>query len=59
VCPAGAAIDLVLDRGRENRSQIVFTEACGRDAVFWQSPRTRRQARPQRDHSHRPGGRDR
>ena len=42
----GAAIDLVLDRGRENRSQIVFTKARGRDAVFWQSPRTRRQARP-------------
>ena len=43
---AGAAIDLVLDRGRENRSQIVFTRARGRDAVFWQSPRTRKQARP-------------
>ena len=42
----GAAIDLVLDRARENRSQIVFTRARGRDAVFWQSPRTRRQARP-------------
>ncbi|MEU2043721.1 ERCC4 domain-containing protein [Nocardia niwae] len=42
----GAAIDLVLDRGRENRSQIVFTRARGRDMVFWQSPRTRRQARP-------------
>ncbi|HEX6402243.1 MAG TPA: ERCC4 domain-containing protein [Pseudonocardiaceae bacterium] len=43
----GAAIDLVLDRGRENRSQIVFTTARGRDAVFWQSARTRKQARPQ------------
>lgn len=42
----GAAIDLVLDRGRENRSQIVFTKARGRDVVFWQSPRTRKQARP-------------
>ncbi len=42
----GAAIDLVVDRGRENRSQIVFTKARGRDAVFWQSPRTRKQARP-------------
>src|ERR1700684_1598070 len=42
----GAAIDLVLHRGRENRSQIVFTKARGRDAVFWQSPRTRKQARP-------------
>ena len=34
----GAAIDLVLDRGRENRSQVVFTQARGRDMVFWQSP---------------------
>ena len=42
----GAAIDLVLDRGRENRSQLVFATARGRDAVFWQSPRTRKQARP-------------
>ena len=42
----GAAIDLVLDRSRENRSQLVFTTARGRDAVFWQSPRTRKQARP-------------
>lgn len=42
----GAAIDLVLDRGRENRSQIVFTTARGRQAVFWQSPKTQKQARP-------------
>ncbi len=42
----GAAIDLVLDRGRENRSQIVFTKARGRDMIFWQSARTVRQARP-------------
>lgn len=42
----GASIDLVLDRGRENRSQIVYTRARGRDAVFWQSARTRRSARP-------------
>jgi hypothetical protein len=42
----GAAIDLVLARSRENRSQIVFTKARGREAVFWQSPRTRKQARP-------------
>lgn len=42
----GAVIDLVLDRGRENRSQLVFTTARGREAVFWQSPRTRKQARP-------------
>ena len=43
----GAAIDLVLDRARENRSQVVFTTARGREMVFWQSPRTRKQARPQ------------
>ncbi|MFV0525059.1 MAG: histone-like nucleoid-structuring protein Lsr2 [Acidimicrobiales bacterium] len=42
----GVAIDLVLDRARENRSQFVFTKARGRDVVFWQSARTRRQARP-------------
>lgn len=42
----GGAIDLVVDRGRESRSQIVFTTARGRQAVFWQSPRTRKQARP-------------
>ena len=44
---AGAAIDIVATRFRENRSQLVFTTARGRDAVFWQSPRTRKQARPQ------------
>jgi hypothetical protein len=42
----GAAIDVVADRGREQRSQIVFTHARGREMVFWQSPRTRKQARP-------------
>jgi hypothetical protein len=42
----GAAIDVVCDRGREQRSQIVFTRARGRDVVFWQSPRTRKQSRP-------------
>jgi hypothetical protein len=43
----GAAIDLIAARARESRSQLVFTTAQGRDAVFWQSPRTRKQARPQ------------
>lgn len=43
----GAAIDVVADRGREQRSQIVFTRARGREMVFWQAPRTRKQARPQ------------
>ncbi len=42
----GAAIDLILDRGRENRSQFVFTRARGREMIFWQSARTARQARP-------------
>ncbi|MFP5346245.1 MAG: histone-like nucleoid-structuring protein Lsr2 [Actinomycetes bacterium] len=43
----GAAIDLVLDRGRENRSQLVFTRIRGgREAIFWQSSRTAKQARP-------------
>lgn len=42
----GGAIDVILQRSRENRSQLVFTKARGRDAVFWQGPRTRKQARP-------------
>jgi hypothetical protein len=42
----GAAIEVVAARGREQRSQIVFTNARGRQMVFWQSPRTRKQARP-------------
>jgi hypothetical protein len=42
----GAAIDIVVDRARENRSQLVFTVARGRDTIFWQSARTQRQARP-------------
>jgi len=42
----GAAIDVVADRSREHRSQIVYTRARGREMVFWQSPKTRKQARP-------------
>jgi hypothetical protein len=43
----GPAVDLVLDRGRENRSQLVFTRLKGgREAIFWQSPRTVKKARP-------------
>jgi len=42
----GAAIDIVADRSREHRSQLVFTIARGREVVFWQAPRTRKQARP-------------
>lgn len=43
----GASIDLVLDRGRENRSQFVMTRVRGgREAIFWQSARTTKKARP-------------
>lgn len=43
----GAAIDLVLTRARENRSQFVLTHARGREVIFWQTARTAKQARPQ------------
>lgn len=43
----GASIDLILDRSRENRSQFVFTRIRGgREAIFWQSARTAKMARP-------------
>lgn len=42
----GAAIDLVVDRGREARSQFVLTRAKGREVIFWQTGRTTKQARP-------------
>ncbi len=42
----GAAIDLLLDRGQENRSMFVFSKARGREVIFWQSARTAKQARP-------------
>jgi hypothetical protein len=43
----GSAIDLVLDRARENRSQLVFTRVRGgRPVIFWQTARTHKQARP-------------
>ncbi len=42
----GPAIDLVLTRARENRSQFVIARARGREMIFWQSPRTAKQARP-------------
>ncbi|MEL4356691.1 MULTISPECIES: ERCC4 domain-containing protein [unclassified Luteococcus] len=43
----GAAIDLVLARGREKRSQFVMTRVRGgREAIFWQTQRTAKQARP-------------
>nr|NYG11422.1 hypothetical protein [Nocardioides lianchengensis] len=42
----GAAIDLVLDRSRENRSQLVLTRTRGRETIFWQNARTSKKARP-------------
>lgn len=43
----GPAVDLVLDRSRENRSQLVFvTSKDGRELIFWQTARTSRMARP-------------
>jgi len=43
----GVAIDLVLDRGKENRSQFIFTRLKGgREAIFWQTARTAQVSRP-------------
>lgn len=43
----GVAIDLVLDRTRENRSQFVITALKGgREGIFWQTARTTRKTRP-------------
>ena len=42
----GASIDLVLDRPRLARSQFVFTQVKGREAVFWQTQKTARTANP-------------
>ncbi len=43
----GAAIDLLLERSRENRSQFVMTRVRGgREAIFWQTRNTAKQARP-------------
>lgn len=48
----GRAIDLVLDRARNNRSQIIFTESrpgrsgAGRPLIFWQTAQTARRSRP-------------
>ena len=43
----GVAIDLVLDRSRENRSQFVVTTLKGgREGIFWQSSKTTRKTRP-------------
>jgi hypothetical protein len=42
----GAAIDLVLDRPQRARSQFVFTQVKGREAIFWQTQKTARAANP-------------
>lgn len=42
----GPAIDLVLERPRENRSQFVFTEVRGRSAIFWQTRMAAMKANP-------------
>lgn len=43
----GASVDLVLERGRESRSQFVMTRIRGgREAIFWQSAQTTKLARP-------------
>jgi hypothetical protein len=42
----GAAVDLVLDRPRQTRSQFVFTQVKGREAIFWQTQKTARAANP-------------
>jgi hypothetical protein len=52
----GAAIDVVADRGREARSQIVFTRARGREVVFWQSPEERAAGAPALGDVHRERG---
>jgi hypothetical protein len=42
----GAAVDLVLDRRSLARSQFVFTQVKGREAIFWQTQKTARAANP-------------
>jgi hypothetical protein len=42
----GRAVDLMLDRPGEHRSQFVFATVQGREAIFWQTARTAAAARP-------------
>jgi hypothetical protein len=42
----GVAVDLVLARRQRSRSQFVFTQVRGRDAIFWQTQKTARAANP-------------
>jgi hypothetical protein len=51
----GAAIDLILDRSRENRSQLVFTKARPGRRLLAVPPDPQAGA-PERPHPHRPRG---
>jgi hypothetical protein len=42
----GSAIDLILDRRTNYRSQFVFTRSRGRDMIFWQTAKVVSKARP-------------
>jgi hypothetical protein len=42
----GPAIDLILARGVNKRSQFIFTTYRGRPMIFWQTPKTAAAARP-------------
>jgi hypothetical protein len=42
----GPAIDLVLDRPRQDRSQFVFTQSRGRAMIFWQTRLVAMKANP-------------
>ncbi len=42
----GAAVEPVLERRSQSRSQFVFTQVRGRDAIFWQTQRTAKAANP-------------
>lgn len=42
----GSAIDLVLDRRVNSRSQFVFTTSKGREIILWQTAKVTRKARP-------------
>jgi hypothetical protein len=42
----GPAIDLVLARAKQARSQFVFIESRGRPAIFWQTQKVARTANP-------------
>jgi len=42
----GPAIDLVLRRGLQRRSQFIFVSNRGRSQIFWQTPKAAKAARP-------------